>query len=624
MGVVLRVGAVGESAFMTHPLRKISTTRDLARTELKLEIEAIPDAVLVLRRNGSIVHANSRAARLLGYEPQELAPRMAESLLPTRYREEYRKLMQRSFEEPAARPIDTRSDFRAVTRDGEEFPLEIAIGPMAGGEQAVVVLRDTTAATQLSEELRDSEQRFRIAAAQTADVLQHINVEDNRYMWFGDIDGLLGYEPGEFPRTFDGWLEHIHPDDIDRIKAEVECIVENGEPGWNLHYRIRAKDGSYQHWLDRGTVTGFVDGRANEGIGAIVDQTHELKARQELEQALAEIRRLKARLEAEGEYLRQEIKGSHNFDEIVGSSPEVLTTLQKLERVADTNATVLLLGETGTGKELLARATHAKSKRSKRPLIKVDCTTLPSGLVESELFGHEKGAFTGAHESKIGRFELAHRGTIFLDEVGELPLELQSKLLRVIQDGELERLGGKGVKKVEVRVIAATNRNLRDEVRAGRFREDLYYRLNVFPVEIPPLRNRPDDIPTLAMFFLAQRGKALGKQVERIPAQTMEMLIAYAWPGNVRELQNVIERAIILSSGPELLLAEPLEPREARPQMASGVLRKDLEELERKQILDALETSHWRIKGDGNAADRLGLKPSTLRSRMKRLGIERV
>ena len=360
--------------------------------------------------------------------------------------------------------------------------------------------------------------------------------------------------------------------------------------------------------------------------GAIVvhaDVTEEVVAQQEREKALREVTQLKERLAAEGQYLREELKADHNFEDIVGSSSELLTTLQQLDRVAETNATVLLLGETGTGKELLARATHARSKRSKRPLIKVDCTTLPPGLIESELFGHEKGAFTGAHQSQVGRFELAHRGTIFLDEVGELPLELQSKLLRVVQEGELERLGGKGVKKVDVRVIAATNRNLRDEVRAGRFREDLYYRLNVFPVEIPPLRDRREDIPALAMSFLTQRSRALGKQVERIPAQTMDALIAYDWPGNIRELQNMIERAIILSPGPELLLTEPLEPRKPRPQTASGVLRRDLDELERRRIVDALQASEWKIKGEGNAASRLGLKPSTLRSRMKRLGIKR-
>lgn len=607
---------------MARKLHAITAAKQPRNAEghLTLEIESIPVPLLVISRKGAIVFANDHAARLFGHEPGELAGLTMESLVPDTCRQEYAKFIQMCFSDPADGGMHT---IRALRRDGEECPVEIAIGAIASAEQAYVVVRDVTHETQIREELRATAERFQIAASQTADVLQYVNIATDTYIWFGDIDGKFGYKPGEFPRTFTGWLEHVHPDDVDRLEAEIGRILDNGEPGWNFRYRMRAKDGSYRHCLDRGTATAYVDGRPNEGIGAIVDETVAIEARQELERALAEVQALKAQLEAEGEYLRQEIRSEHNFEEIVGNSAELLATLEQLDRVADTNATVLLLGETGTGKELLARATHARSKRSKRPLIKVDCTTLPPGLVESELFGHEKGAFTGAHDSKAGRFELADGGTIFLDEVGELPLELQPKLLRVIQDGELERLGGKGVKKVDVRVIAATNLNLRDEVRAGRFREDLYYRLNVFPVEIPPLRDRGGDITELATFLLEHRAKALGKRVDRIPSQTMEALIAYDWPGNIRELQNVIERAIILSRGRDLIITDSLVPFERRPRESSGVLRKDLEKVERKQILDALEASKWRIKGDGNAADRLGLKPSTLRSRMKRLGIER-
>jgi transcriptional regulator with PAS, ATPase and Fis domain len=519
--------------------------------------------------------------------------------------------------------MGTGRRFQARRRDSEELPVEVAIGPVAGGAYAVAIVRDVSASARIEDELRENEARFRIAAFASADALNYVNVATDSYIWFGDIDGMMGYADGEFPRTFSGWLEQIHPDDLDRIEAAVESIIDNDEPGWSFRYRMRTKDGNYRHILDRGTVTEHLDGRPNAGMGALVDETDAVTAREELEEALRQITELKQRLEAEGEYLRDEIRSGHNFEEIVGDSAELLATLEQLDRVAETNATVLLLGETGTGKELLARATHARSKRSERPLIKVDCTTLPSGLIESELFGHEKGSFTGAHESKAGRFELADGGTIFLDEVGELPIELQPKLLRVIQEGELQRLGGKTVKKVDVRVIAATHRNLREEVRAGRFRADLYYRLSVFPVEIPALRDRREDIPALARFFVTQRGKALGTQVERIPPRTMEQLTAYDWPGNIRELQNVIERAIILSSGPDLALAEPLVPTGSQPPKATGVLRTDLDRLERQRILDALQASDWKIKGEGNAASLLGLKPSTLRSRMKRLGVER-
>ena len=397
----------------------------------------------------------------------------------------------------------------------------------------------------------------------------------------------------------------------------IRSVLARSSAIFTMRYSCQGP--SEQRWFSM-TVTPV---KTEGAIIVHTDITGEVVARQELEQALREITLLKERLEAEGQYLQQEIKSSHNFEEIVGNGAELTATLRKLDRVAETNATVLLLGETGTGKELLARATHARSKRRERPLIKVDCTTLPPGLIESELFGHEKGAFTGAYESKTGRFELAHRGTIFLDEIGELPLELQPKLLRVIQEGELARLGGKEVKKVDVRVIAATNRDLREEVRAGRFRDDLYYRLSVFPVEIPPLRRRREDIPVLARFFLAQRSKALGKLVNRIPPATMDALTAYDWPGNARELQNTIERAIIMSPGHDLVLAESFATSETKASASNGVLREDLERVEREQIMGALLASHWKIKGVGNAASRLGLKPSTLRSRMKRLGIAR-
>ncbi len=309
----------------------------------------------------------------------------------------------------------------------------------------------------------------------------------------------------------------IHPDDVDRIRGVFErTLTDDDEKGWSFRYRIRAKDGSYRHLLDSGTFTGYLDGRINEGIGAIIDETEYVVTRQALEEALAEAGKhseelrlallreaeLKDRLQAESSYLRAEISASHGFDEIIGNSDALDAVLVQLETVAETDATVLLLGETGTGKELLARAIHDRSRRKDRPLIKVDCGTLPSGLIESELFGHEKGAFTSAHECKAGRFELAHEGTIFLDEIAELPVDLQVKLLRVIEEGEFRRVGGKSEQRVDARIIAATNRDLRLEVREGRFRADLYYRLGVFPIEAPPLRARREDIPLLASFFM--------------------------------------------------------------------------------------------------------------------------
>ena len=314
-------------------------------------------------------------------------------------------------------------------------------------------------------------------------------------------------------------------------------------------------------------------------------------------------------------------RGSHSFDEIVGRSEPLRGTLTRIEHVAGTNASVLLLGETGTGKELFARAIHNRSPRNDHPLVKVNCAALPSSLIESELFGHVKGAFTGALSDKVGRFELADGGTLFLDEIGELDPELQTKLLRVLQEGELEKIGSTKTRKVDVRVIAATNRDLRRSLEDGQFRPDLYYRLAVFPIEIPPLRQRRDDIPLLVWHFITKKRGRLGKTIDAVPTNVLNTLMQYAWPGNVRELENVIERSMILSSGTTLSLSESLaEPSESR---RGGVPSSSLDEMDRTHIVGVLEDCGWRVKGVNNAADRLGLKPSTLRYRMRKLGIER-
>jgi formate hydrogenlyase transcriptional activator len=350
-----------------------------------------------------------------------------------------------------------------------------------------------------------------------------------------------------------------------------------------------------------------------------------------------EIATLKARLEKENVYLQEEIRTVHNFEEIVGNSPSLLELLRRVDQVAPTDSSVLIYGETGTGKELIARAIHDRSARKNRPLVKVNCSAISAGLVESELFGHVKGAFTGAFERRIGRFELADGGTIFLDEVGELPLDTQVKLLRVLQEREFEPVGSNRSVRVDVRIIAATNRNLQESISAGSFRSDLYYRLNVFPLEVPPLRERRADIPQLAMFFLSRYSRNLGKKMEGISAAATERLIRYSWPGNVRELQNVIERALILSHGPILELETDLisvsasealrdAAREvaaaAQPTGPSSSL-KTLEEVERAHISAVLQQTRGVIEGTNGAAKTLGMHPNTLRHRMEKLGIKR-
>jgi PAS domain S-box-containing protein len=327
------------------------------------------------------------------------------------------------------------------------------------------------------------------------------------------------------------------------------------------------------------------------------------------------------RLQQEKGYLQEVINDEHNPDDFVSGSKAMRTVMEQVRMVARTDTPVLLLGETGTGKELLARAIHEFSDRSAAIMVKVNCAALPAELIESELFGHEKGAFTGATQQRKGRFELADGGSLFLDELGELSLSAQAKLLRVLQEQEFERVGGSETLRVDVRVIAATNRNLADEVRAGRFRSDLYYRLNVFPVEIPALRQRTTDIPLLARFFLTKYAKKFGKRFDDIDPAGLEYLREYSWPGNVRELQNVIERAVILSKGPLLEIA-PLQPARAHPEAVTGKLP-TLEAVEREHITRTLEATGWQISGAKGAAAILGMNPNTLRSRMLKLGISR-
>ncbi len=345
-----------------------------------------------------------------------------------------------------------------------------------------------------------------------------------------------------------------------------------------------------------------------------------------VENALAyrEIAELKDRLSQEKVYLEDEIRSELNFEEIVGRSPALRNVLQEIDTVAPTDSTVLIYGETGTGKELIARAIHDLSSRSKGNFVKLNCAAIPTGLLESELFGHEKGAFTGAVAQRIGRFELANRGTVFLDEIGEIPLELQPKLLRVLQEREFERLGSSRTLRSDARLIAATNRDLAAMVEEQKFRADLFYRLNVFPVRIPPLRERQEDIPLLVRHFVQQFARRMGKVVDTIPAETMSALIHYHWPGNIRELQNLVERAIILSSGP--VLKVPLNDLHAQPVApgpAGGRKAQTLEEAERRHILDALDAADWVISGRKGAATALGLKRSTLQARMEKLGIRR-
>ena len=487
---------------------------------------------------------------------------------------------------------------------------------IAGKPCLLVASSDVTEFMQAQEAVRESEVRFR-DMADTAPVMIWVSDKTKACIYFNEqwlefsgrtLAEELGY----------GWTETIHPDDYKHCLQVFEDSFDQ-KTRFEMEYRLRRKDGEYRWVVDCGRPRFASDGAFLGYIGSCIDITERKQAEVELRQAHEQLSQLKNQLEAENIYLQQELQLDQSLGEFVGQSDPIKYVLFKATQVAPTDSTVLITGETGTGKELVARAIHSSSLRKDRPLIKVNCAALSPTLIESELFGHEKGAFTGASARKLGRFELANGGTIFLDEIGELPLELQVKLLRVIQEGEFERVGGTKTIKADVRIIAATNRNLKAEIDKGTFREDLWYRLNVFPITVPPLRQRRDDIPLLAQHFIAKFAKASGKKITAVSPRVMQALQAHSWPGNVRELANVIERAMIHATGTTLQSVGPLENINEEPAAPS----KTLEELERESIIRALENTHWRVEGPRGAAKILGINPSTLRTRMLKHGINR-
>ena len=407
-----------------------------------------------------------------------------------------------------------------------------------------------------------------------------------------------------------GWKVAIHPDDLEKLMATWLRLLASGEPG-DEEARLRAFDGTYRWFLFRAVPVRDAQGKVVRWYGTNTDI-------EDLKCAEGELRRIKEKIHNENLALREEIDRSSMFEEIVGSSAALRGVLAQVTKVAPTDSTVLILGETGTGKELIARAIHKRSGRATRAFIRVNCAAIPASLIASELFGHEKGAFTGALQRRLGRFEAADGGTIFLDEIGDLPAEMQIALLRVLQEREIERVGSSHTIPVDVRVLAATNRDLEAAVAAGTFRQDLYYRLNVFPIRVPPLRERVDDIPMLAEYLIERYAKKAGKSIRTIKKHTLELFQAYDWPGNVRELQNVIERAVILCDSGTFSIDESwlrAKPAAAGPTLAAG---------EKSLIEAALVASHGRISGLSGAAAKLGIPRQTLESKIKALRIDKL
>ena len=461
--------------------------------------------------------------------------------------------------------------------------------------------------------LSESEERLTLAADSAGAGLWSLSLSAGSYWMTEKTRQLYELPPDETP-TFDRFLEIVHPDDREMVRRALEAMGKSKEAG-GMEYRIVRADGKPRWIASTGHAHCSESGTLDRLMGISVDITDRKRLEEELRNRLREIENLKEQLEKENLYLRDEVVLSFPQDTIIGQSAPIRKVLIAAEQVATTDSTVLITGETGTGKELIARFIHDQSERRDRVMVKVNCGALPPTLIESELFGREKGAYTGALSREPGRFETADGSTLFLDEIGELHADLQAKLLRFLESGEFERLGSSKTLQVNVRVIAATNRDLAEEVKKGRFREDLYYRLNVFPIEVPPLKQRPEDIPLLVRAFIGEFNKQMGKKVQTVSKKAMTLLQQYGWPGNIRELRNVIERAVILSQGEALNLEMPKKLVEPSAPMPS------LEDTERQFILKVLDQTGWRIKGVGGAAEILKLKPSTLYSKMKKLGI---
>jgi PAS domain S-box-containing protein len=448
-------------------------------------------------------------------------------------------------------------------------------------------------------------------------------VGSDHIYWSDEAFRIYGVDRGTTP-TKELLRRRIHPDDFEAVKA-VDGMLFSGSDA-DLRYRIVLSDGSIKHVRSVAHSVVNESGRVTEFVGTVIDVTEQHSAHQALERAFEEIQVLRDRLFKENIALREEVDKTSMFEEIVGNSGALRAVLARVAKVAPTDSTILITGETGTGKELVARAIHKRSLRSARAFVNVNCAAIPTSLIASELFGHEKGAFTGALQRRLGRFELADGGTIFLDEIGELPLDSQISLLRVLQEREIERLGGNKSITIDVRVIAATNRDLHAAIAASTFRSDLFYRLNVVPLEVPPLRDRKEDVPVLIEYFVDRFARRAGKKIRIVEKRTLELLKSYSWPGNIRELQNIIERSVVICESEVLSVEESwlsIAPSAGPPQTIDRTFGKPDPTQERKIIEETLAQTRGRVSGPLGAAARLGLPASTLESKIRALGIDK-
>jgi len=598
--------------------------QQLATQKAQLDelFEQAPEGIVLLDVEDRILRINPEFTRIFGYTPDEAIGRLINDLIaPEELLSEAEEYTHRIIH---GKPVNAETIRRR--KDGKRIHISLLAVPISvpGGGQIAeyAIYRDITERRRAEEALRRSEAY--LAEAQRLShtgSFAHDAVRGEILYWSPEAYRIFGFDPAKGPISYQEARSRIHPDDLQKFDEARERGIRE-KTGAKIDFRIVLPDGSVKHVHCLSHPSLNASGEVVELVGTNMDVTEQHEARAALEKAFEEIKQLKDELYRENLALKDEIDQASMFEEIVGTSEALRRILVQVAKVAPTDSTVLIAGETGTGKELIARAIHRRSQRSSKTFVSVNCAAIPAGLIGSELFGHEKGAFTGATQRRLGRFELADGGTLFLDEVGDLPPETQIALLRVLQERQLERVGGTHSIAVNVRIIAATNRDLKAAVAAGTFRSDLFYRLNVFPLTVPSLRDRKNDIPLLVEYLTERYASKAGKKIKNIQKRTLELFQAYDWPGNIRELQNVIERAVILCDGETFSVDESwLESESARANERGNGLARLGAEQERKLIESALAQSRGRIAGPSGAAAKLGIPRSTLETKIARLGI---
>ncbi len=572
--------------------------------------EFSPDAIVLTDAVGRITKANAQAERVFGYTREELIGQKIELLIPEHFRQIHPTHRSEYSAQPQPRPMGIGLELHGKRKDGSEFPVDIMLSPVetSEGRMTVSVVRDITDRKRAEEALQRSEQQLRAFFEYSPDGIIVTDFDGKIAQVNAQVEKFFGYDRSELlgqpievlvPERF----RQNHP----KHRTDYGQQPRIRTMGAGLELYGRRKDGS-EFPID--IMLGPMESATGRVVLSVIRDLSQKKA---AEEALW-------RSEMEKRYLEEELVTEHAFAEIVGASMGLKRVLKQVETVAPMDASVLITGETGTGKELIARAIHELSLQHNRTFVRLNCSAIPSGLLESELFGHEKGAFTGAIAQKIGRLELAHQGTFFLDEIGDLPLELQPKILRALQEKEFERLGGTRTIPVNFRLVAATNRDLAKLVAERQFRSDLYYRLRVFPINLPPLRERREDIPLLVNYFVTKHSRRMNRQIQTIPTEVMQALKKWYWPGNVRELENFLERAVILTTG--RVLRAPLGELEVLEE-SGDQQDASLEATERQHILRVLREAKGMIGGPKGAATQLGVKRTTLNSKLKKLGIKR-